>query len=86
MLDRYEFEQIIDEELASFRHQPEAKKINKSQQLLSSTAKISRLNFKKIISIGLVAGGLAIAVMHQPSLAHNPYPNNEPNAIRLAPK
>ena len=84
MLDRYEFEQFLDEDLACSQHQSQAEKINLSQQQSSSTAKIDRLNFRKIILIVLAAGSFGLTVLHRPSIAQHLYP--QANQERLHDK
>ena len=84
MFDRYEFEQILDEDLACSRHYLQAEKINLSQQQSFSTAKIDSLNFRKVILIALAAGSFGLTVLHRPSIAQHldPQTNQEQSQDR----
>lgn len=70
-LDRYEFEQIIDEDLAVSRNQWQAEIVNTPQLQLSSAPKFKVPVWQKIL-IGLSAASLGFTLLHQPSFAHHP--------------
>ena len=84
-LDRYELEQILDEDLALNRNQWQAEtEKNVSQPQLSSTP--IRVPIGRTILIGLTAAGLGLTLMHQPSFATHPQPKNEQVALNIQQK
>lgn len=69
-LDRYEFEQILDEDLAVSRNQWQDETVNAPQQL-SSTPRL-QTRIWRIVLLGLAAGSLGLTLLHQPSFAQHP--------------
>lgn len=73
-LDRYEFEQVVDRDLAIARYGRQ-ETINERQQL-ASTPKI-KLSIWRTVLIGLTAAGLGITLHHQPSFAQHSQQKSE---------
>ena len=67
-LDRYEFEQILDEDLASSRNQWQDR-VSDSQPQSSPTLKRFKVNIGRTILLGLVAASLGLGLFHQPGFA-----------------
>ena len=70
-LDRYEFEQILDEDLALSHNQWQDETVKVPQTQLASTPK-SSMRIWRTILIGLTAAGLGFTLLHQPSFAQHP--------------
>ena len=81
-LDRYEFEQILDEDLAVSRDRWQAETANTSQPQLSSAPKFE-VSIGRTILIGLTAVGLGFTLLHQSSFASHPHPEASPTALMM---
>ena len=78
-LDRYEFEQIIDEDLAIVRDRWQAEIANTSQPQSSSASKFIPIG--RTILIALTAAGLGFTLLHQPSFASHPQPQSSQTVL-----
>ena len=68
-LDRYEFEQILDEDLAVSRNQWQAETVKISPPQLSVSITSFKINFIRIILLSITAATVGFTLLHQPSFA-----------------
>jgi|GEM_PF-3897951 len=74
--DRYEFEQILDQDLAISPYERSSETLSNPRTPLASN---SRFNVRiwRTISIGFTAAGLGFTLFHQPSFAQRPQVNSD---------
>lgn len=70
-LDRYEFEQILDEDLALSHNQWQPETAKAPPTRLASTSK-SNMRIWRTVLMGLTAAGLGFSLFHQPNFAQHP--------------